>query len=92
MGHKLYAKCIYWVIQLLLAGQVVKVSSFRLFAGNITLNTQNTRMYGTAAPSGSLQAEVADRVIQQVPAVGSPKAWVCTVKGVPGTWVSEGNL
>jgi len=75
-----------------LAGQVVKVSSFRLFAGNITLNTQNTTMYGTAAPSGSLQAEVADRVIQQVPAVGSPKAWVCTVKGVPGTWVSEGNL
>jgi Pectate lyase superfamily protein len=75
-----------------LAGQVAKISSFRLFAGNITLNTQNTTMYGTAAPSGSLQAEVADRVIQQVPAVGSPKAWVCTVKGAPGTWVSEGNL
>lgn len=75
-----------------LSGHVVLVSSFRLFAGNITLNTQNTTMYGTAAPSGSLQAEVADRVIQKVPAVGSPKAWVCTVKGVPGTWVSEGNL
>lgn len=26
------------------------------------------------------------------PAVGQPKGWVCTVDGVPGTWVSEGNL
>lgn len=26
------------------------------------------------------------------PAVGSPKGWVCTVAGTPGTWVSEGNL
>lgn len=25
-------------------------------------------------------------------AVGSPKAWRCTVAGTPGTWVSEGNL
>jgi len=26
------------------------------------------------------------------PAVGSPKRWLCTVTGTPGTWVSEGNL
>ena len=26
------------------------------------------------------------------PSVGSPKGWVCTVAGSPGTWVSEGNL
>lgn len=25
-------------------------------------------------------------------AVGSPKGWICTVSGNPGTWVSEGNL
>jgi hypothetical protein len=25
-------------------------------------------------------------------AVGSPKGWVCTVSGTPGTWVSMGNL
>lgn len=24
--------------------------------------------------------------------VGSPKGWVCTASGTPGTWVSEGNL
>lgn len=26
------------------------------------------------------------------PAVGQPKAWICTVSGTPGTWVSTGNL
>lgn len=25
-------------------------------------------------------------------AAGSPKGWICTVSGNPGTWVSEGNL
>jgi len=33
-----------------------------------------------------------DRVVNSRPAVGSPKAWSCTVAGTPGTWVSEGNL
>lgn len=33
-----------------------------------------------------------DRVVQSIPTVGQPKAWVCTVAGTPGTWVSEGNL
>jgi hypothetical protein len=26
------------------------------------------------------------------PVVGSPKGWLCTVAGTPGTWVSTGNL
>ncbi len=33
-----------------------------------------------------------DRVRQSVATAGQPKAWVCTVAGTPGTWVSEGNL
>lgn len=33
-----------------------------------------------------------DRVLNSAPAVGSPKGWICTVGGTPGTWVSEGNL
>lgn len=46
---------------------------------------------GTAAPTyGSYF--VGDRVMNSVPTVGQPKAWVCTVAGSPGTWVSEGNL
>lgn len=47
--------------------------------------------YGTAAPT-TLTWAVGDRVIRATPAVGQPKAWVCTVAGTPGTWVSEGNL
>jgi hypothetical protein len=31
-------------------------------------------------------------VTNSAPAVGSPKGWVCTVNGQPGTWVSQGNL
>lgn len=33
-----------------------------------------------------------DVVFNQAAAVGAPKGWRCTVSGVPGTWVSEGNL
>ena len=33
-----------------------------------------------------------DRIINNNPAVGQPKSWICTVSGTPGTWISEGNL
>lgn len=36
--------------------------------------------------------KVADRVVRTVPVVGQPKAWLCTVAGSAGTWVSEGVL
>lgn len=35
---------------------------------------------------------VGERILNAAPAVGQPKAWVCTVAGSPGTLVSEGNL
>jgi hypothetical protein len=47
--------------------------------------------YSVAIPTTGTWA-VGQRVIRSVPAVGQPKAWVCTVAGTPGTWVSEGNL
>lgn len=51
---------------------------------------------GTASPTGGAGqiaiGGVGDRVVNSVPTVGQPKAWVCTTAGVPGTWVSEGNL
>jgi hypothetical protein len=47
--------------------------------------------YSAAIPTTGTWA-VGQRVIKSVPAVGQPKAWVCTVAGTPGTWVSEGNL
>jgi hypothetical protein len=44
------------------------------------------------APWNAIAWRVGDRAIFQTPTVGSPKAWVCTAAGTPGTWVSEGNL
>jgi hypothetical protein len=53
----------------------------------------NTVMYGNAAPTSSAKAyALADTIYNIAPAVGSPKGWVCTVAGSPGTWVSMGNL
>jgi hypothetical protein len=52
---------------------------------------RDARIEATAAPATGTWA-VGDRVAQLTPAVGQPKAWVCTVAGTPGTWVSEGNL
>lgn len=46
---------------------------------------------GTAAPLAGTWAR-GDRVVNALPTVGQPKAWVCTTAGTPGTWVSEGNL
>lgn len=44
-----------------------------------------------SAPAGGYWFR-GSRVEQSLPAVGSPKGWVCTVSGSPGTWVSEGSL
>lgn len=47
--------------------------------------------YGVSPPASGTW-RLGDRVINQDPAIGQPKSWVCTVAGTPGTWVSEGNL
>ena len=44
------------------------------------------------APPTSGAWDVGDRIYDSTPTTGSPKSWVCTVAGTPGTWVSEGNL
>lgn len=52
---------------------------------------ENILTFGPVVPAtGAWKA--GDRVIRRNPAVGSPKGWVCTASGSPGTWVSEGNL
>ena len=48
-------------------------------------------LYGIARPTTGYW-QTTSRVINAQPTVGQPKAWVCTVAGAPGTWVSEGNL
>jgi hypothetical protein len=47
--------------------------------------------YADGAPTTGTWG-VGDRCRRKTPAVGSPKALLCTVAGTPGTWVSEGNL
>lgn len=68
------------------------------YSVNISASTQRNSIarttverFGTAAPVAGTWS-IGDRVINSVPTVGQPKAWVCTVAGAPGTWVSEGNL
>lgn len=61
--------------------------------GGTKNSSQNLKrqVYLTAAPTtGSWN--LGDRTFNSTPAVGQPKAWICTVTGTPGTWVSEGNL
>jgi hypothetical protein len=73
------------------SAQVVVFGNVRVFSGAVDVTTENNILYSTAAPI-TLQWEKGDRVINSNPTVGQPKAWVCTVAGAPGTWVSEGNL
>jgi hypothetical protein len=53
--------------------------------------------YSSGIPSGTVPWStsawiVGDRAFNSAPVIGSPKGWLCTVAGTPGTWVSEGNL
>lgn len=49
--------------------------------------------YGAAPPVAATGAHGVGEVrMNRAPAVGSPKGWLCTVAGTPGTWVSMGNL
>lgn len=56
-----------------------------------TLFATRKEIRAAAAPIAGTWA-VGDRATIITPVVGQPKAWVCTVSGAPGTWVSEGNL
>lgn len=55
-----------------------------------TIYTTNTPQ--STFPWDTMTWRVGDRAVIITPAIGLPKAWVCTVAGTPGTWVSEGNL
>lgn len=44
------------------------------------------------APGNALAWNVGDICFNSAPAGGSPKGWMCTSAGTPGTWTSMGNL
>ena len=58
---------------------------------NNHLHRITNEIFFSAVPASGTYA-IGDRVVNSAPTVGQPKAWVCTVAGTPGTWVSEGNL
>mgnify|MGYP003655121872 CR=1 FL=1 len=70
-----------------------------LFTDTVTGSLVHPKiLYGTTNPQTSpgdynnIKWCKGSRVMNASPAVGSPKGWICTVSGQPGTWVSEGNL
>ena len=83
--------CGYTVRNICLGTQIAH-GGLRVVSGTVDgYKKWNTECLGTAAPVAGLW-RLGDRVINSAPTVGQPKAWVCTVAGTPGTWVSEGNL
>ncbi len=61
-------------------------------AGRIVQQIGDNFIWQTTASPTLGDWVVGDRSQNSAPAVGSPKAWTCTIAGTPGTWVSEGNL
>ena len=63
-----------------------------LFKSNQVTEKYGLGLFSSVSPSIVMYSPAGRRVSNSAPAVGSPKGWVCTVAGSPGTWVSEGNL
>ncbi|MEE3636622.1 hypothetical protein UIA24_20560 [Pseudomonas sp. AL 58] len=75
---------------------LLAASSYFIQSGKVSfgpdprIQARRTAYADTVPTTGTWTA--GDRVVRETPLVGSPKAWVCTAGGTPGTWVSEGVL
>tara|TARA_R110000868_G_scaffold56880_2_gene176187 strand:- start:264 stop:1445 length:1182 start_codon:yes stop_codon:yes gene_type:complete len=72
-------------------GCVYQLGRMSLYIGEVTPGDRRMLIEGASAPAAGAWLR-GDRCINSTPAVGQPKAWICTVAGSPGTWTSEGNL
>lgn len=68
----------------------IQIAELRVTMTSEAPQTSGT-YYGTAAPVVGFFKK-GDVVKNSGPATGSPRGWVCTTSGIPGVWVSEGNL
>lgn len=68
----------------------IQIAELRVTMTSEAPQTSGT-YYGTAAPVVGFFKK-GDVVKNSDPATGSPRGWVCTTSGIPGLWVSEGNL
>lgn len=81
---------------IVVGGEVPQATSAASFAvigvgSNGAIYVASKLIWQNVSPtSGTYQR--GDKCINNSPAVGQPKGWMCTVSGTPGTWVSEGNL
>lgn len=68
----------------------IQIAELRVTRTSEAPQTSGT-YYGTAEPVVGFFKK-GDVVKNSAPATGSPRGWVCTTSGIPGVWVSEGNL
>lgn len=68
----------------------IQIAELRVTMTSEAPQTSGT-YYGTAAPVVGFFKK-GDVVKNSAPATGLPRGWVCTTSGIPGVWVSEGNL
>lgn len=69
----------------------VQLNRMTLYRGHHYTDNYLVTVAGETSAPASGQWYIGDRCVR-VPAVGSPKAWVNTASGTPGTFTSEGNL
>lgn len=68
----------------------IQIAELRVTRTSEAPQTSGT-YYGTTSPVVGFFKK-GDVVKNSAPATGSPRGWVCTASGTPGSWVSEGNL
>lgn len=60
------------------------------YATSKNISTDNVTCIGSLPTVGTWKR--GDRIISRTMASGTPRAWICTLGGSPGNWVSEGNV
>ena len=60
--------------------------------GKLGVGIYGRTFYKAYSPPTAFEHLVGDHYINFIPTPGSPKGWICTVAGTPGTFVAEGNL
>lgn len=72
-----------------IVGDTTMIGSINRPGPRTFLATNNPQI---TAPWSTLAWNTGDVGLLHPPVVASPKGWICTVAGTPGTWVSQGNL
>jgi hypothetical protein len=80
-----------WDGSLPATGTTIQFNRVTIYSGQRTYSNQISILEGAAAPTTGTW-HIGDSMTRTPPVVGQPTGWVCTVAGVPGTWVALANL